>query len=140
MQSYLSILWIVLIVVFALVEVSTAQLVSIWFVGGSVAALLLSFFSSSLTLQIVAFVVVSSVLLLVTRPVLAKKVSPKRTPTNADMVIGKEATVLSAFSPTEHGRRTAEHAGSGRRTARTGSSAGSSDRSALQYCVDNDLI
>lgn len=104
MQFYLSILWVVLIVVFAVVEVSTAQLVSIWFVGGSVAALLLSFFNSSLTLQIVAFVVVSSVLLLFTRPVLAKKVSPKRTPTNADMVIGKEATVLSAISSTEHGR------------------------------------
>ncbi len=40
MQFYLSILWVVLIVVFAVVEVSTAQLVSIWFVGGSVAAAL----------------------------------------------------------------------------------------------------
>lgn len=104
MHFYLSILWVALIVVFAIVEVSTAQLVSIWFVGGSIAALLLSFFSSNLTLQIVAFVVVSSLLLLFTRPILAKKVSPKRTPTNADMVIGKEATVLTAFSPTEHGR------------------------------------
>lgn len=51
-----------------------------------------------------------------------------------------ETETTAPVSPTEHGRRTAEHAGSGRRTARTGSSAGSSDRSALQYCVDNDLI
>ncbi|CAL8981813.1 hypothetical protein GJ689_09460 [Rhodoplanes serenus] len=51
-----------------------------------------------------------------------------------------ETETTAPVPSTEHGRRTAEHAGSGRRTARTGGTSAASDRSALQYCVDNDLI
>ena len=47
----LPILWLIILVVFGLLEAATVSLVSIWFAGGALIALLVSLFSDSLLAQ-----------------------------------------------------------------------------------------
>ena len=51
------ILWLALVVVFILVELATTALVSIWLVAGAVAALLVSLFTDSWTVELAVFAV-----------------------------------------------------------------------------------
>ena len=57
-------IWAIVLIVALVVEFSTPQLVSIWFALGAVVALLLSILGVHLWVQIVAFVVVSLLLLI----------------------------------------------------------------------------
>ena len=65
-------LWLGAAVVFGLIEAATAALVSVWFVGGAVAALLVSLLGGALWLQILLFLAVSAVILALTRPLVRK--------------------------------------------------------------------
>ena len=88
------IVWAVLIVLFLIIEGATAGLTSIWFAAGAVAGLVLSLLGVGLVWQIVAFIVVTIVTLLLTRPLAIKYVSTKVQATNADRVIGQTGIVL----------------------------------------------
>ena len=99
--SNMSIVWVVLMVVFLVVEAATAGLTCIWFAIGSLAALIAALFDAQLWLQIVWFLVISFVTLYFTRPLVKKYVNSRSQPTNADMVIGKEALVTEAIDNVE---------------------------------------
>jgi len=90
-------LWLALIVIFAVAEASTVQLMFIWFACGAVVAFLVSLLSAPLWLQILLFLAVSAVTLIFTRPLVKKLLLPKTSPTNADRVIGETATVVTAI-------------------------------------------
>ena len=92
-MSEMAWVWLGLLVVFAIVEASTVTLVSIWFVGGSLAALITALLGGEIWLQVLLFLVVSVALLLCLRPLLRKFVTPKKVPTNAPANIGKLAVV-----------------------------------------------
>ena len=85
-------LWLGAAVVFGLIEAATAALVSVWFVGGAVAALRVSLLGGALWLQILLFLAVSAVILALTRP-LVKKMAGHVQPTNLDQTIGASARV-----------------------------------------------
>ena len=89
--------WIGAIIVFGIVEAATAGLVSIWFVVGSVAALLAAAAGLSLLAQIVLFLVVSAAALAATRPLVRKLSTGKAVPTNADRVLGRTARVTETI-------------------------------------------
>ena len=93
-MNELSIFWLVAVIVLGIAEAVTVGLVTIWFAIGALAALISSLFGGPLWLQILLFIVVTAVTLITTRP-LVRKYFGKGThkPTNADMVIGKEAHV-----------------------------------------------
>ena len=90
----MSILWFILMVLFILTEVSTVSMVSIWFVVGALAALIVSFLGGQVWLQIVVFLTVSAVLLLLLRPLAKKYFTPRIVKTNVDSVIGTKGVVL----------------------------------------------
>ena len=85
--------WLIVMVMFLVVEAATVGLVCIWFAVGSLAALLAAMCGAQLWLQIVLFLVVSAATLYFTRPLVKRYVNSKVEPTNADMVIGKECRV-----------------------------------------------
>lgn len=85
--------WLIVMVMFLVVEATTVGLVCIWFAVGSLAALLAAMCGAQLWLQIVLFLVVSAATLYFTRPLVKRYVNSKVEPTNADMVIGKECRV-----------------------------------------------
>ena len=84
-------IWIGLMVVFAIVEASTVSMVSLWFIGGSLGGLIVTLLGGGLWLQIVVFLAVSVALLACLRPFVRKYVTPKKTATNVDMVLGRSA-------------------------------------------------
>ena len=87
-------IWIAAIVLFGVAEAVTAGLVSIWFVAGSVAALLAVQLGAALWLQIVIFLVVSIAALIATRPLAHKMLDKTIVPTNADRVLHHKAKVV----------------------------------------------
>lgn len=86
-------IWLGAIVVFAVLEASTSAMVSLWFVGGSLAALIATLCGAELWLQCALFLLVSALFLMSLRPLARKYLTPKRVATNARSNIGKEAVV-----------------------------------------------
>ena len=87
------IVWIGFAVFMLLCEGFTTQLVSIWFVLGSVCAAITTIFTSDITIQSAVFLVVS---LIVTRPLVKRfKKRNKTTGTNADRHIGQVGFMLT---------------------------------------------
>ena len=89
--------WLTAMIVLLIVEAAVPGLISIWFAIGALAALISALFHAPLWLQIVWFFVVSILSLILTRPFVKKYVNGRVTPTNADMVLGKEAVVTEAI-------------------------------------------
>ena len=93
MQWSMSVLWLIAVVVLGVLEAATTQLVTIWFALGALAALIAAAFHAPLWLQLALFAVVSVLTLVLTRPLVRKRLNGKRVPTNADRVIGRTGIV-----------------------------------------------
>ena len=101
----MQIVWLVLMLVFVIVEGATATLVSIWFCAGALVALLVSLVApEAYVLQAVAFLVVSALMLMALRPVARRLIGNRRVATNADASIGKKAQVVVEIQPGRFGR------------------------------------
>ena len=85
--------WVAALVVFLIVEAVTAGLVSIWFVFGSLVALICAALGAAVWLQIFWFVIVSVATLVLTRPLVKRYVDSRSVTTNADRSIGRAAVV-----------------------------------------------
>ena len=89
------ILWLGLMVLFLVVEAATVTMVSLWFAGGALAALAAALLGGGLVWQIGAFILVSTALLALLRPLARKHFTPKLTKTNVDSVIGTQGYVTA---------------------------------------------
>ena len=87
------IIWLVLLVIFIAIEVATMGLTTIWFAGASLVAAILAAIGLPVYVQIAAFIVVSAVLLLFTRPIAMRYFNQDRVKTNAESIVGKQAIV-----------------------------------------------
>lgn len=90
-----AIIWLVLMVVFLIIEGASVSMVSLWFGAGALAALIVSLIGGELWLQILVFFTVSIVLLAALRPLARKYFTPKLLKTNVDSVIGQTGTVTA---------------------------------------------
>ena len=96
--------WIAVAVILLIIEAATVQLVTVWFSAGAVGAALAAVaMPQSILLQIAVFVVVSGVLLAVTKPFVKKVTKSKISPTNADRVIGASGIVTVKLDPINGG-------------------------------------
>ncbi len=86
--------WLALLIVFIVVECFTVGLFSIWFAGGSLAAMILAMAGAGVVWQAVAFALVSALLIVATRPFVKKYLMNKKVPTNYQSVIGEVAKVI----------------------------------------------
>lgn len=86
-------IWLGLTVLFAVAEAATAALVSLWFIGGSLAALVAALCGAPLWLQIILFFAVSGLLLLLLRPLVRRTADTRKTVTNAESNVGKVVLV-----------------------------------------------
>lgn len=99
------ILWAVALVALIALEAATANLVSIWFAVGALAALITSLFTPSLLIQCLVFAIVSAAALAASKPFIDKARRQKPTsPVGLDRNIGRRATVISPIAPNEPGR------------------------------------
>ena len=88
-------IWLILAVLFLIIEAATVTMASLWFAGGCLAALAVALLGGSLGLQIGTALVVSAILLACLRPMVRKHFTPKLTKTNVDAIIGSRGYVLS---------------------------------------------
>ena len=85
--------WLIALVVFIALEVATAALVSIWFVGGALVALVAAVIGAGFWTQFILFAVVSLGIMIIARPLAAKRMKSSLQPTNADRVLGMTGIV-----------------------------------------------
>lgn len=92
-----SIAWLVLFIILLVLELMTLGLTTVWFAGGAFVAFIASLFHANLTVQLVLFVIVSTLLLLLVRPFASKCINNRTQKTNVEGLIGKSARVTSAI-------------------------------------------
>ena len=85
--------WLLLTAALLVIEALTAGLTTIWFAGGSIVALILTFLGAPVWLQTGAFAAVALILLLVTRPLALKYMNKGKGATSLDRMIGREVLV-----------------------------------------------
>ena len=85
--------WLLLTAALLVIEALTAGLTTIWFAGGSIVALILTFLGAPVWLQTGAFAAVSLILLLVTRPLALKYMNKGKGATSLDRMVGREVLV-----------------------------------------------
>ena len=102
-ESLMPIFWLVVGVVFAVTEALTVGLVTIWFTGGAIAALIAALLGAGIPLQVALFFIVSVGLLVTTRKIFVSKLKTGNTKTNVDALIGEEAKVVTVIQPFEPG-------------------------------------
>lgn len=90
--------WLIAVIIFLGVELSTVTLTSIWFAAGALAAMLVAMFDGNIIVQIVAFLIVAFGLLYATKPWAKKFIDTKKVNTNADRAIGEKIRVLERVS------------------------------------------
>lgn len=93
MDIVYQIVWLVLLIIFAVSEAATVGLTSVWFAVGSLGALICALLGGSIWLQLGIFIVLSVVCLVALRPLAKKYLNSRVEATNADRVIGQEARV-----------------------------------------------
>lgn len=103
------VLWLIVIIVFVTMELSTVTLTSIWFAAGGLAALLVAMLHGHLIVQIIAFLVVAFGLLAATRSWANKFLDGKKQSTNADRAIGEEIRVTERVSNLDRTGRAIVH-------------------------------
>lgn len=91
----MTLLWAVLLVTFVVIEAVTVQLVSIWFAVGALGGLIAKLCGANVMVQLVAFVAVSLLALLVTKPLVKRFAHAPNIATNMDANIGATAIVVS---------------------------------------------
>lgn len=85
--------WLGIIILLTFVEITTVDLVSIWFIAGSILALITSIFTDNVLIQVAIFTISSVILLITTRPILKKIFTPENIKLNIDRVIGMTGIV-----------------------------------------------
>ena len=92
-----TIFWLILFVVLLIIEIFTMGLTTVWFAGGALVAFVLAFVGLGLPVQIIVFLLVSILLLVLTRPIAIQFFNKERQKTNADRLIGQKAVVLETI-------------------------------------------
>lgn len=85
--------WLIVLVVALVVEIATCSLVSIWFCGGALLAILAKALNAPLLVQIIIFLISSILLIILTKPFINKHLIKNVSKTNIDAIIGKLGVV-----------------------------------------------
>lgn len=91
----ISLVWLAILLICIVIEIATLGLTTIWFAGGALVATILAMFRVPFAVQLVAFILVSFILLIFTRPVAVRYFNKDRIRTNTESLIGQEAVVVS---------------------------------------------
>lgn len=96
-------IWILIAVIFAVIEAFTLGLTTIWFTAGGVAACFIALIGGPLPIQIIVFLLISIILLYFTRPLAEKKLKIGHEKNNIEMLIGMTGLVTEDIHPYQTG-------------------------------------
>ena len=97
------VVWLIIVILLALIEITTINLTTIWFVASGILALIISLFVDNYLLQFGTFVVAGVILLITTKPFLTKFIKQHKIHTNIDRIIGMTGVVTEKISKNENG-------------------------------------
>jgi membrane protein implicated in regulation of membrane protease activity len=104
MEQYMIVIWFVVVVIAALIEINTMDLTSIWFSVGALFAFVIAIVNKdAIVLQSISFFVVTGILILSVRPIARNYLKTNVINTNADRLIGKVAVCTKLVLPGERG-------------------------------------
>ena len=86
--------WLILFVVFAVLELISLGLTCIWFAVGALAGCITALITDNWIIQSIVFIIVTVVVLIFLRPIAVKYINNKAEKTNVDSHIGKKVKVL----------------------------------------------
>ena len=100
------ILWGILIIVSLIVELATDELTIIWGTVGAIFSFLAALLHAEVWLQLLIFVVFTTLTIIISRPIIKKYAKKEIIRTNADRLIGMVAVVSEPFKNNEVGKVT----------------------------------
>ena len=86
--------WLILFVVFAVLELISLGLTCIWFAVGALAGCITALITDNWIIQSIVFIIVTVVVLIFLRPIAVKYINNKAEKTNVDSLIVKKVKVL----------------------------------------------
>jgi len=93
--------WLIVAGLFFIIEMATVGFLIFWLGIGALLAMVTSFITDSIVIQTVVFVITSSILIPLTKPLADKFINKKSVATNSYSLIGKHGIVLSDINPIE---------------------------------------
>lgn len=96
-------IWLAIIILLAIAEAMTINLVTIWYVASGMVALILSFFIDNFTIQFAVFTLLGTFLLITTRQFLQTFLNTKNVKTNLDRIIGMNGIVVEEINKNNNG-------------------------------------
>ncbi|MBQ8496321.1 MAG: NfeD family protein [Clostridia bacterium] len=101
MDNVMPFVWLGVVVLSVVVEISTVSLVSIWFMPSALVAMILAFCGVPLWIQILVFLILSILCIFLMKPLSKKLFGVKHVATNVDSLIGEEAVVIEDINNLE---------------------------------------
>ncbi|MDC7228014.1 MAG: NfeD family protein [Spirochaetales bacterium] len=96
--------WLGIAVILFIIEAATVNLATIWFALGALISMVLAFLDLPIPWQLLIFLIVSSILLIFTRPVLVKKLKVGSIKTNAESLVGDSGVVTEEITKDTRGQ------------------------------------
>lgn len=90
--------WLGVVLLLSVIEMATADLITIWFIASGIVTLIISFFDIPFVAQMGIFVILGTVLLITTRKMLVEKLNKNKQKTNLDRVVGMEGIVTEKIT------------------------------------------
>lgn len=104
MEGYMWIIWLSLFVIALVIEAFTAEIVTVFFAGGALVTLVISFIPNvPLWVEIVVFVVVSAALLASLRPLFKKYFIRDTVKSNIETIVGKKGRLTKGIDMLDSG-------------------------------------
>ncbi|MFP4077515.1 MAG: NfeD family protein [Candidatus Izemoplasmataceae bacterium] len=102
-QTLMIIIWFAVILIAAFIEITTLDLTSVWFSISAVISFFLAIFGVPVIWQILAFIIITTILLLSVRPLVKNYFRTNIVGTNADALVGKIGMCTKEIVPNDRG-------------------------------------
>ena len=91
-------IWLIAAIIFFLIEIATVGFLIFWLGIGALCAMVTSFLTDNILIQTGVFVVVSAILIPITKPFVDKYFNKKTVPTNSYSILNKTGIVTKAIT------------------------------------------
>ncbi len=98
------VIWFLVILVAAYIEITTMDLTSVWFAIGALVAFILAVLGVPFVFQLFVFILLSILLLISVKPLAKNYLRANVVSTNADRLIGKVAICVKEIAPGDRGQ------------------------------------
>lgn len=92
--------WLIASGIFFIIEIATVGFLIFWLAIGALFAMITSFFTSNIIIQTAVFVIISAILIPLTKPFVDRFTKKDSVPTNSYSLINKKGIVIKDINPT----------------------------------------